>query len=676
MQCQTSDPESVAKHTNALINETSPYLLQHAHNPVNWYPWGKEALDKAQEEDKLILISVGYSACHWCHVMERESFEDSTAAAIMNEHFVCIKVDREERPDIDQIYMDAVQMMNGSGGWPLNCFALSDGRPIYGGTYFSKADWMKVMQTLIDLKTNQPERLQTFAEELTKGLQKMDELLPQVASSVEIEKWDTMVNDWQNQWDYELGGPNRSPKFPISNNYEFLLHYAEVNQNDSIKDYVHNTIGHILAGGIYDQVGGGIARYSTDMEWKVPHFEKMLYDNAQLLTLLAKAHRESKNPDYERAIRQTIGFMEREWKAESGGYYSAFDADSEGIEGKYYVWTKDELKNALGGDYEAAAQIFEFGEEALWEDNLILLRNESHHEMAAVLEMELTSYWELLDTIEQKLMAAKNLRVKPGLDNKILTSWNALLVQGLAQSHRALGDETHKKMALELGEFLWENMYVNGKLYRNYANGKARISGYLEDYAFAMECFIELYQISFDEIWLQRAETLMQIVMKEFSNDDNLLFYFTSSEGESLITRKIDVTDNVVPSSNSSMAKVLFQLGTLLDRSEWRERAEEMLKIIQSDLTFGQNHSNWSTLALWMSEPYYEVAITGPEFLTVSRSMDSSYLPQVILLGGTEGSIPLLEGKFFDETTIFVCQNKTCQLPVNEVSEALEQMVD
>ena len=623
-----------------------------------------------------MLISVGYSACHWCHVMERECFEDSTAAALMNEHFVCIKVDREERPDIDQIYMDAVQIMNGSGGWPLNCFALPDGRPIFGGTYFSKPDWMKVMQTLIELKMDQPDRLQTFAEELTKGLQKMDELVPQVEAPIEMGKWDTMVNDWKGQWDYTLGGPNRSPKFPIPNNYEFLLHYAEVTDNDSIKNYVHNTLQQIIQGGIYDQVGGGIARYSTDPFWKVPHFEKMLYDNAQFLSLLAKAHRESKNPDYERAIRQIIGFIDSEWKAEAGGYYSAYDADSEGIEGKYYVWSKAELKHALDKDYEAAAQIFDFGEAAMWEENLILLRNQSHAEMAEVLEMELPSYWRLLDRIEQKILFQRAGRVKPGLDNKILTAWNALLIQGLSECHRSLGEETYKSMALDLGNFIWKKMYVEGKLYRNFANGKARIPAYLEDYAFTMEAFIELYQISFDETWLQRAESLMQKVFEEFSNKENLLFYFTSAEGESLITRKIEVTDNVIPSSNSSMAKVLFQLGTFLDKPEWKQRSTEMLKMIQSDLSYGQNHSNWGMLSLWMTQPYYEVAVTGSTSVEVSRNLDQHYLPQVLLMGGTEGSIPLLQGKFFDETTIFVCQNKTCQLPVNEVNEALEQMVD
>ncbi|MGB0423051.1 MAG: thioredoxin domain-containing protein, partial [Flavobacteriales bacterium] len=444
--CQ-NNPESqlIEKHSNSLINETSPYLLQHAHNPVNWYPWSEEAFDLAKKQDKLVLISVGYSACHWCHVMERETFEDSTAAAFMNEHFISIKVDREERPDVDQVYMDAVQLMTKQGGWPLNCFALPDGKPIYGGTYFSKDAWMDVLINLVDLKANQPQKLENYAEELTKGIRSLDQLVNiEETENLDSEKWHQVVDDWKKYWDQKEGGPNRAPKFPLPNNFEFLLHYSHLINDDETETYVSTTLNKMIQGGIYDQIGGGFARYSTDAQWKAPHFEKMLYDNAQLLSLYALAYQKQANPEFKRIIEQTAEFINSELSHSSGAFYSALDADSDGEEGKFYVWTKPELKEAIGDDFSFLESIYEINKKGKWEnDTYILLRKSTDQELAQKFEMSLQEYLHKLEQLNNALLSERNKRIRPGLDNKSITSWNALCVQGLTRSYRALENEKH-----------------------------------------------------------------------------------------------------------------------------------------------------------------------------------------------------------------------------------------
>ncbi|WP_306640485.1 thioredoxin domain-containing protein [Sanyastnella coralliicola] len=666
------------KHTNALVNETSPYLLQHAHNPVDWHPWGDEAFEKAKAENKLVLISVGYSACHWCHVMERETFEDSLAAAYMNEHFVNIKVDREERPDVDQVYMNAVQLMTNKGGWPLNCFALADGRPIFGGTYFPKEEWIKVLESLVDIQQNQPEKMEDYAAKLTEGVQQ-SELIERAPANQEFEQdsLDTIVERWKLGWDLEEGGPNRAPKFPLPNNYEFLLQYGTLTQDQETLDFVKLTLDKMAQGGIYDQVGGGFARYSVDGMWKVPHFEKMLYDNAQLVSLYSEGYRAFKISNYRTTVFQTLDFIEREMTSDEGAFYSALDADSEGEEGKFYIWSQEEAQALLGNDFELAQDYYHIGGRGNWEHgNSILLRRNHPEEYAAQKGMTIEELQSALDRIESALMSAREDRIRPGLDDKILTSWNAMMVKGYVDAYRAFGNPDHLASAERAMRFILAKCRKeDGGLWHSYKDGNAKINGYLEDYCFTLEALVALYQGSFDEQWLNEAKALADYTIAHFHDESSGMFWFTSDLDPALIARKQETSDNVIPASNSSMAKALWQLGTYYDQAEYKEHADQMLRNIMNEWSYGQSYSNWGSLMLWHTFNYKEVAITGEEANGSLRSeLDQNYLPNVLLMGGTSGDLPLLEGKFIDTPTIFVCENKACKLPVNNVADALDQI--
>ena len=663
------------QYTNALVNESSPYLLQHAHNPVNWMPWGEAALEKAKKENKLLLISVGYSACHWCHVMERETFEDSTAAAFMNEHFVAIKVDREERPDVDQIYMDAVQAITGSGGWPLNCFALSDGRPVHGGTYFQQDEWMKVMQSIVQLKEESPEKLEFFAEQLMKGLQdqavlKVDEDLPEI----DPEMWRSMVQNWKSDWDTKYGGANSAPKFPMPNSLDFLLHFG-VSQNDPLAlEHVYRTLNHMAKGGIYDHIGGGFARYSTDQKWKAPHFEKMLYDNAQLIELYSLAYQNSKNQEYKRIVEESIAYLKREMSNGKGAFYAALDADSEGEEGKFYTWTKDQIDALPKELQKELTKFYEINQKGAWEGKYILLREENDEKAAEKLKIDLQTYQAQLASLNSALLQIRGKRERPGLDDKVLCSWNALAISGLCAASRSLKNEEYKRMAIQCGEFLWTEMQTAGKLKHTYKNGKSSVEGHLDDYAYLAAAYLDLYQLTFDEAYIEKASILCNTAIDLFRESNSPYFYFTSKEEQQLILRKQELEDNVIPSGNSTMAKNLFLLGTLLDRKDFKKSSESMLNTIAPQVSYGQYFSNWAKLGLWMKGPFYEVAITGEHHQEKKEQFDQHYLPQVLFMGGSEGQIPLLQGKFLDGDNIFVCQNKVCQFPVIEVDEALQQM--
>ncbi|MEM9022916.1 MAG: thioredoxin domain-containing protein, partial [Bacteroidota bacterium] len=444
--------------TNRLVDETSPYLLQHAHNPVNWYPWGDEALDKAKAENKLLLISIGYSACHWCHVMEHESFEDTAVAAFMNEHFVCIKVDREERPDIDQIYMDAVQLLTQRGGWPLNCFALPDGKPFFGGTYFPKKQWLNVLDKVQEEYAQNPDKVTEYAERLTEGVQSTD----LIAMNPEPPKftWDGLqeaVRTWSENFDQEEGGPNRAPKFPLPNNYQFLLRYAHLTGDAALMDHVNLTLKKIAYGGIYDQVGGGFARYSTDELWKVPHFEKMLYDNGQLVSLYAEAYQATGDERYKRVVYETLAFVARELTADVGAFYSALDADSEGEEGKFYIWSKAELEELLGSDYALVADYYNINQKGFWEHgNYILLRDRDDAAIAAEHELTTEALTERIERAKATLLEARAKRVRPGLDDKSLTSWNAIMLKGYVDAYQVFREPRFLEAALRNARFLTE----------------------------------------------------------------------------------------------------------------------------------------------------------------------------------------------------------------------------
>jgi len=673
-QQHIEEVESKHQHTNLLIDESSPYLLQHAHNPVNWNPWGEAAFEKAKAEDKLVLISVGYSACHWCHVMEEESFEDSAIAEYMNENFICIKVDREERPDVDQIYMNAVQLMNGSGGWPLNCFALPDGRPVYGGTYFPKNNWMELLQNLAVTYEKDKGSFEKYATNLTEGIQQSE--LVTVAtenSAVDIKILDGMLKKWKESFDNKHGGPNRAPKFPLPNNYEFLMQYGHLNDNDELLQHVDLTLNEMAMGGIYDQVGGGFARYSTDEKWKVPHFEKMLYDNAQLLTLYSQAFQRTKNPLYKKTVFQTVDWLTREMTTNEGAFYSALDADSEGEEGKFYVWTEEELKQALSAEeFETAKQIYHINAKGKWEGNYIPL-TDSDKLKDKLKDSEFLANW---NSINKKLFRAREKKIRPRTDDKILTSWNAMTITGLVEASMAFNNNDFRKLAIDNANFLVENQIKpDGGLWHTYKNGVSKIDGFLDDYAFTICAFIKLYELTFDETWLLKAQGLTEYAIAHFKDEKTSMFYYTSNSSESLIARKMETSDNVVPASNSEMANALYDLGTLLDSNSYKQTAIQMLANMQGDMAeYPSSFSNWGLLSMKIVMPYYEIAITGKDWQKMASELNETYVPNKLLMGGETGKIPLLEGKFIGVPTIFVCVNKSCKMPVESVGEALKQI--
>lgn len=659
---------------NALIHESSPYLLQHAYNPVDWHPWKEKTLALAKKLEKPLLISIGYSACHWCHVMEKESFEDSTVASWMNENFICIKVDREERPDIDQIYMNAVQLMSGRGGWPLNCFATSDGKPFYGGTYFPKENWLDILKQLSKVYKDDYPKIEEYANKLTEGIVASDIIEKQEApEEYSIEALQEGLNKWKNSFDIENGGNNSAPKFPMPNNYEFLLQYAYHFEDTDILNHLYLSLDKMANGGIYDQIGGGFARYSTDMLWKVPHFEKMLYDNAQLLSLYSKAYKYSQRKLYKEVVFQTIDFIERELMNKEGAFYSALDADSEGEEGKYYVWKEEELKRLLKGDFEVAKEYYQIGGEGLWEEGNNILMKKTDNENFKV-------DYSKIDEINKTLLKEREKRVKPGLDDKTLTSWNALTTIGIIDAYEAFGNENHLTLAKKNLDFLLETqLKKDGGLWHNYKNNKSSIEGFLEDYSFLIEALIKMYQNTFDEEYLEKAQELVEYTLQNFYDSGNGLFYYTSNEGDKLIARKKETEDNVIPSSNSSMAKGLHTLGTLLNEKRYKDIAEQMLNNIYSKFnTYLPAYSNWAQLLMWKSQPFYEIALVGSESLELNKEIQKNYIPNCVVLGSKkkkEENLELLEMKWVDgENMIYVCENYSCKLPVNEVAKALMQL--
>lgn len=682
------------KYTNALIHETSPYLLQHAHNPVNWYAWNDETLEKAKQENKLILISIGYSACHWCHVMEHESFEDENVAKLMNEHFICIKVDREERPDIDQIYMLAVQLMTGQGGWPLNCFALPDGRPVYGGTYFQKQQWMNVLLNLSDLYRNEPEKALEYAIKLTEGV-KLAELVKVNEQQQEftIDTLHQSYNQWKTRFDTSEGGPDKAPKFPLPNNYEFLLHYASstdlhADVKKEVLQHFNLTLQKMAYGGIYDQIGGGFSRYSVDPYWKAPHFEKMLYDNAQLVTLYSKAFQATGNPLYKQVVYETLAFVQRELTSPEGAFYSALDADSEGVEGKYYVWKKEELQNILKENFTLFADYFNINERGLWEhDNYILLRNESDESIALKHNMNVDVLQKRINEIKKQLLKIREQRIRPGLDNKILTSWNALMLKGYIDAYTVFDEPLFLQVALKNASFilntqLKENGRLNHSSPLSSTTGERlvvkSINGYLEDYCFTIEALIALHEATFNQNYLNKANELMLYCIMHFYDNTSGMFYFTSDEDKALISRKMELSDNVIPASNSSIAKSLFRLGHHFENEEYINISRKMLNnILPEIVNYGAGYSNWAMVLLFFTQPFYEVVVVGEKADEKRKTFNKYYLPNTLFTGSeTESSLMLLKNRWVaDKTFIYVCTDKTCKEPVNDVNDALKYLL-
>ena len=678
----TQQQEGHKGKANHLVNESSPYLLQHAYNPVDWYAWKPEALDKAKAENKLMVISIGYAACHWCHVMEHESFEDSLVSEIMNEHFVSIKVDREERPDIDDVYMSACHLATQkSCGWPLNAFALPDGRPVWAGTYFPKKQWMEVLNYFKDLYQKDPQKLEQYASDLAEGIQQMDEVNFNKNDQQFNQKGiEALTDRFLSTIDKKEGGREGSPKFPMPNNYEFLLQYYYHFQSPEALEAVNTTLEKMALGGIYDQLGGGFARYSTDEIWKVPHFEKMLYDNGQLVSLYANAYKLNQKPLYRNVIEESLAFVERELTSPEGGFYSSLDADSEGEEGKFYVWKKSEIEAVLGDEEMSKlfCDYFDVKEKGNWEEEKnILLRKASKESIMKRYKLSEQELEGKIAEAKAKLMQARAKRVRPGLDDKVLTSWNALMLKGYIDAYEALGTPEYLQTALKNANFLTQQMLQkDNRLLRNFKSGKASINAFLDDYALTIDAFIALYQVTFDEAWLFKADELLQYVQAHFFDENSGMYHYTSDLDPPLIARKMELADNVIPASNSILAHDLYLLGTLLYRPEYIDRSRQMLHNLSQTLEESPSpsfYSNWCRLYLRILRPPYEVAILGNDYAPQRQTLLAQYLPNALFLGGqSEGKLELLKDKLQEGATmIYVCQNKVCKFPVEEAKEAL-----
>ncbi|MEO8733829.1 MAG: thioredoxin domain-containing protein, partial [Flavobacteriales bacterium] len=567
-----------------------------------------------------------------------------------------------------------------SGGWPLNCFTLPDGRPVYGGTYFSKAQWEQVLQQLADTWKNDPGKVTEYAERLHKGVQQSELVALNTAPPDFMrDEVDTLAEGFAKDFDTTWGGPDRAPKFPLPNNYEFLLRYAITSHDKAAEKQVRLTLDRMAEGGIFDQAGGGFARYSTDIRWKVPHFEKMLYDNAQLISLYSHAYQAFHDEAYRDVVQRTIAWAERDMRSSDGAFYSALDADSEGEEGRYYVWTTEELAAALGDDVGFATEYYNVGGDGLWEDGRnILLRNESDATFAKRKAMTMEELHTTVASVDAKLLAAREKRVHPGLDDKALTSWNAMMVTGLCDAFNALGDSAHLQQAEQTMRLVLKKCRRDdGGLWHSYTKGKASINGYLEDYSFTIEALTALYQTTFDETWLKEAHALAEYAIVHFHDGKSGMFWFTSDIDPPLIARRMEVNDNVIPASNSSMAKALFTLGHLYDDQRLLDISKQQLNNVHADMSgYPGGYSNWALLLMDHVYPWYEIAITGPQALERRREFAKHYIPGRVFLGSVNKSdLPLLEDKFMgDATTIFVCENKVCQLPTTTVQQALEQV--
>jgi uncharacterized protein YyaL (SSP411 family) len=693
-----SDSPNSPTHTNALIHESSPYLLQHAHNPVDWQPWSEEAWEEARAQDKLVIVSIGYSACHWCHVMEHETFEDSAAAAFMNEHFINIKVDREERPDVDGVYMTAVQLMTQRGGWPLNAVCMPDGRPVYGGTYFPRERWLQALRSVLDTRAQDPERVEAYATQLTAGVQQAELVnVPPLEGSkawgtsdafgpADAQLLDDGIAQWKDNWDPKWGGNDRAPKFPIPTNLDFLLHYGTVRGDKQALDHVLNTLLKMERGGIHDHIGGGFARYSVDEKWHVPHFEKMLYDNAQLAGTFARAFQAlvdaspSDRAALKRAAMGIVDFMQSKWSHPSGGFYSALDADSEGVEGKYYVWTAAELREALRPeDFELIRTVYDIDEASRWTEEIpeanVLMRWKSDEALARSLERTDEALHMELTRIHVQLRTLRDERVAPGLDDKILTAWTALAASGLIAAGTAFERPEDIERALEALDFLLETQRdENGRLWHVYHESTGpRITGMLDDYGSTIAACLDVYQATFDERYALAARELCEVAIADFYDPAQGTFWFQSTQGETLFAQKQENDDSVMPSANAQMARNLFLLSQLFERQDWRILADRMLAGALDRASYWPSATHWAGLLLWRTEPFHEVVITAPNDKVVAHAqhaLQARWRPQALYAGGAAENIPLLRDRQLGELSIFVCEDGRCQLPVASVEKA------
>jgi uncharacterized protein len=653
---------------NALQNESSLYLQQHKSNPVNWLPWGNEAFEIAKNEEKLVLISIGYSACHWCHVMEHEAFEDQEVADLMNKYFICIKVDREERPDVDQVYMSAVQLMTQQGGWPLNCFTLPNGKPIFGGTYFPKDRWIHTLNSLQHIFTNDLPKVEEYAQQLAEGVQR-SELIKETVTVSDFgeELLHELTLRWSKRFDNLEGGANGAPKFMLPNNYEYLMAYAQVYKNLAIEKHVDLTLKKMMLGGIYDQTGGGFSRYSVDILWKVPHFEKMLYDNAQMLSLYALAFKRSKKSDYRRVLEETIRFLEKELLHDTGAFYSALDADSEGEEGRFYVFNDGDLNaSCYNKDHSSFIEgTFHLDEKGNWEyNNYILMRRDYDQETAIKLGFSHGEFLNHLENARDRFAFIRDGRERPGTDKKCLTSWNGMTIKGLCDAFDATNEDHYLNLAKRCA--LWILKYQkkeDGSLFHTYyeeTNG--RIDGFLEDYAHSISGFLALFQSTNESFYLENAKLWIEYCHLHFECKTTQLF-FSTKENNNLIARKMEFNDNVIPSSNSTMAHNLMKIGMLLKNERYCLQAKQMLSNVSDGMEhYGSGYSSWALLWLQIQQGETTLKVKGNNSIDAHHNIRAIYLPQLVCTSEIEGKN--------DGFLVEVCKNNVCHLPVSSIEEA------
>ena len=659
---------------NRLVHTTSPYLLQHAHQPVAWYPWGEEALNKAQQEDMPILVSIGYTACHWCHVMAKEAFEDRAIATLMNKHFVCIKVDREERPDIDQVYVAAAQAMGLQAGWPLHLFLLPDQKPFYGGLYFPPEAWKQVLTQVAKAFRNHREQLTASATQFTQALNAAEascqeaNLAPDRFTQANATQY---FHQLYQTLDHAQGGLCGAPKFPMPSIGLFLLHYYCLTQDERAWAQLNLTLERIAQGGIYDQLGGGFARYATDEAWQLPHFEKMLYDNGQLLSLYAHAYTATQNPLYKNIVQATTAFVAREMKNPAGGFFSALDADSEGVEGKFYTWTKAEVEAVLGKEAPLFIEHFSITASGNWEQGTNVLYQKAGSALSAVAQAKIAH-------AQSTLFTVRDHRTPPTRDEKVITSWNAMMLQGLVDTYNTLGEEYYLNLALHNAQFIEKYLKKGNKLYHSYCQGQAAAAGYLEDYAWVAQALLSLYQATFKEHWLHTAQALVQYTIDHFYDTHTGLYYFVEESEAKLIARQRGLFDHSMPSANAVMARNLLDLGVLLDVQAYVTTAEQMLDRIRPLLHHAPPYlASWATLSMQQLKPTIVVAIVGPLCQAWAQALKQHRLSGVLLAGTTSTSdLPWLANKKTDstKTTIYVCQQRACQTPTHSVDEALAQL--
>jgi uncharacterized protein len=670
------------RNPNQLIHSSSPYLKQHAYNPVQWHPWGPETLKKARDEDKPMIISIGYSACHWCHVMERESFENEEIASVMNEGFVCIKVDREERPDVDQIYMEAIQTMGLSGGWPLNVFTMPDQKPFYGGTYFPPRQWLQILRSILQGFKEQRPQLEASAVEFAKSLSVSDSQkygLEDQGQIPAMDKLHTMVQSMKKHLDYEEGGLKRAPKFPNPSIWNFLLTANSLLDDPEIWKHLLLTLHKMASGGIYDQVGGGFARYSVDDHWFAPHFEKMLYDNGQLISLYSMAYQATRDEKFREVVYQSVEFIERELTSPDYGFYSALDADSEGEEGNFYIWSSEELDSLLGDDAEIIKSYFNVSDSGNWERGMNILNTSGLvSDFCKHNDLEEAAFLSKLQQARGIMLAARGNRVRPGLDDKIISGWNAIMLQGLLDAYHAFGDNIFLDLALKNAQFIQSELILNDVLLRTHSRKGNHIAGYLEDYALAIQAFFTLYQTTFDDQWLNLSVNLTDYAIANFYDPTEELFFFTDRNSEALIARKKEIFDNVIPASNSVMANNLYFLGHLIENDKYVTMSRQMLsKVTPMLLQEVQYLTNWGTLYAHACSPLAEIAIIGEKYLSFSSDMHKFYIPGKIIAASKDGGrLPLLQHReaIDGKTTLYVCFDKSCKLPVFTVEDALKQL--